>query len=161
MEEDNIVLAKDIEDCDSCPLKDHDCPGGWTSGGSGQPIEPPCCSWNDDTKVYVGMYDREYIYSEQELKWIEEERQRKEEREREERHKRDVEEATNRVYSISKYGNAKIRHCSYGNSICHDWYCPRCHRWFWAGHESWHGGTGETTCNRCGEPLAYSSLLDD
>lgn len=39
MEEDNIVLAKDIEDCDSCPLKDHDCPGGWTSGGSGQPIE--------------------------------------------------------------------------------------------------------------------------
>jgi len=36
MEEDNIVLAKDIEDCDSCPLKDHDCPGGWTSGGSGQ-----------------------------------------------------------------------------------------------------------------------------
>ena len=51
MEEDNIVLAKDIEDCDSCPLKDHDCPGGWTSGGSGQPIEPPCCSWNDDTEV--------------------------------------------------------------------------------------------------------------
>ena len=77
MEEDNIVLAKDIEDCDSCPLKDHGCPGGWTSGGSGQPIEPPCCSWNDDTEVYAGMYDREYIYSEQELKWIEEERKKK------------------------------------------------------------------------------------
>lgn len=53
------IFAKDIEDCDGCPLLDNDCVGGWTSGGGGEPIEPPCCSWNDDTLVYSGMYDRD------------------------------------------------------------------------------------------------------
>lgn len=33
----------DIEDCSECPLKDEGlCPGGWTSGAGGIPIEPPC-----------------------------------------------------------------------------------------------------------------------
>ena len=53
----SIVLAKDIDDCSNCPLYKHDCKGGWTSGGNGEPIEPPCCSWNEDTEVYEGMYE--------------------------------------------------------------------------------------------------------
>lgn len=53
------MKAKDINDCEDCPLKDNDCQGGYTSGPNGLPIEPPCCSWNDDTDVYEGMYDYE------------------------------------------------------------------------------------------------------
>lgn len=51
------IKAKDINGCDDCPLKDNDCPGGWTSGAGGTPIEPPCCIWDDDTEVYEGMYE--------------------------------------------------------------------------------------------------------
>ena len=68
-----LIKAKDISDCSECPLYQNDCVGGWTSGG-GIPIEPPCCSWNDDQEIYEGMYDVNYEYSEQELKEIEEER---------------------------------------------------------------------------------------
>ena len=50
-------LAKDITCCEECPLYKKDCPGGWTSNGSGNPIEPPCCSWDDDTLVFEGMYE--------------------------------------------------------------------------------------------------------
>jgi hypothetical protein len=50
------IRAKDIHDCDECPLYEHDCKGGFTSDGNGNPIEPPCCSWNDDTVIYEGMY---------------------------------------------------------------------------------------------------------
>lgn len=53
------MKAKDINECEDCPLKDNDCPGGYTSGPTGKPIEPPCCSWNDDTDVSEGMYDYE------------------------------------------------------------------------------------------------------
>lgn len=56
----------------------NDCVGGWTSGGGGVPIEPPCCSWNGEEEVYEGMYDNNYEYSEQELKWIKEECREKE-----------------------------------------------------------------------------------
>jgi hypothetical protein len=49
-------LAKDIHDCDECPLYKKDCIGGWTSDGCGNPIEPPCTSWNDDVLIYEGMY---------------------------------------------------------------------------------------------------------
>lgn len=56
-DEETYILAKDISDCNSCPLYRVDCVGGWTSDGSGNPVEPPCCSWDDDTKVYQGMYD--------------------------------------------------------------------------------------------------------
>jgi hypothetical protein len=51
------VYAKDIHDCDECPLYEHGCTGGLTSDGNGRTIEPPCCSWNDDTVVFEGMYD--------------------------------------------------------------------------------------------------------
>lgn len=54
--------AKDICDCSDCPLLNNDCPGGWTSGNGGYPIEPPCTSWKDDTLVYEGMYsDMDYL----------------------------------------------------------------------------------------------------
>ena len=51
-----IIKAKDIHDCEDCPLLDDDCPGGWTSGTGGTPIEPPCCSWNNNDEIYKGMY---------------------------------------------------------------------------------------------------------
>ena len=53
----DIVLAKDIDDCSVCPLYKYDCAGGWTSDGGGSPIEPPCCSWDEDEEVYRGMYE--------------------------------------------------------------------------------------------------------
>lgn len=52
----------EIEDCSECPIKDEGiCPGGWTSGAGGQPIEPPCTSWDADEEVedYIqGYYAR-------------------------------------------------------------------------------------------------------
>ena len=51
------MLAKDIDDCDNCPLRANDCVGGWTSGGDGLPVEPPCASWNGETEIYEGMYE--------------------------------------------------------------------------------------------------------
>ena len=54
--EDNIMLAKDIEDCENCPLWEKDC-HGYTSDGQGNPVEPPCCSWNDEDEIYERMYD--------------------------------------------------------------------------------------------------------
>lgn len=55
----DVVLAKDIEDCDSCPLYKHDCPGGFTSSVFGNPVEPPCCGWAADEIIYEGMYLRD------------------------------------------------------------------------------------------------------
>ena len=49
----------EIEDCDECPIKDEGiCPGGWTSGAGGTPIEPPCTSWDGDEEVddYIEGY---------------------------------------------------------------------------------------------------------
>lgn len=46
------VLWKDLQNdkrCDNCPLLEEEvCSRGWTCYG-GEPIEPPCCSFNDDT----------------------------------------------------------------------------------------------------------------
>lgn len=42
----------DIEDCSECPLKDEGlCPGGWTSGAGGIPIEPQCAEWDEEEDV--------------------------------------------------------------------------------------------------------------
>lgn len=49
----------EIEDCDECPIKDEGiCPGGWTSGAGGIPIEPPCTSWdgNEEVDDYIEGY---------------------------------------------------------------------------------------------------------
>lgn len=50
------IYAKDIHGCKECPLLNKECPGGWDSDGSGNPVEPPCTSWNDNTLVYEEMY---------------------------------------------------------------------------------------------------------
>ena len=51
------MLAKDIDDCSNCPLRENDCTGGWTTGVGSMSVEPPCASWDDKTEVYEGMYD--------------------------------------------------------------------------------------------------------
>lgn len=155
----NIIFAKDIDDCSVCPLYEHDCPGGWTSGGGGTPIEPPCCSWNDDDEIYEGMYEyNQYEPSEQEILWAREYIEQKEKEQREQREKEYKEDVEKRVNSISHYGNAKVKS---GGGLCYDWYCPHCNRWFHAWSESSHNGLTETHCIRCGEPLAHSWVLDE
>lgn len=156
--DDDVVLAKDIDGCESCPLYKHDCIGGWTSDGNGNPIEPPCTSWNDEDEIYEGMYEN-YAYepSEQELKWEREELARKEKEQKQKRRIENEEEARRKLEESTRYGNAKIRE---GNELCYKWYCPHCHRWFNAWHESCHDGIVETSCNYCGERLAHSFLLD-
>ena len=52
-----FMLAKEIKECKDCPLYQYSCFGNWRSGGGGTPIEPPCCSWEDDDEIYTGMYD--------------------------------------------------------------------------------------------------------
>lgn len=46
-------------DCDVCPLKDEFCNGGVMCYG-GEPIEPPCCSFNDDT-ILSEVYDNFFV----------------------------------------------------------------------------------------------------
>lgn len=42
----------ELENCDQCPLKEAEiCPGGYTSDYCGEPLEPPCCSFDDDTDL--------------------------------------------------------------------------------------------------------------
>lgn len=135
----------------------NDCTGGWTSGGGGVPIEPPCCSWNDEEEIYEGMYDDDYEYSEQELKWIEEERREKEIEEKKQKEREEKERLRRVVYSKSKYGSSDIK---YGGSICYDWFCHHCNRWVSPEHESWSGGIGETWCPRCGNTLVHCGDLD-
>lgn len=75
LDKNGVVLAKDIDDCSNCPLYESECPGGWTSNGAGNPIEPPCTSWNDDDEIWDGMLEH------QRIEWEEyEERQKKRER---------------------------------------------------------------------------------
>lgn len=53
-------LAKEITDCDNCPLSDGLGNCSVYSAmypGYGLTPEPPCASWSDDTIVYDGMYD--------------------------------------------------------------------------------------------------------
>lgn len=46
------MLFKELDDCEQCPLmKEEICPGGWSASPSGMPIEPPCCSFEDDTDL--------------------------------------------------------------------------------------------------------------
>lgn len=52
--ENEVIYARDIDDCSVCPLYEKDCPGGWTSSGGGTPIEPPCTSWNGEERNCLG-----------------------------------------------------------------------------------------------------------
>ena len=148
-------LAKDIDDCSNCPLYKNDCSGGWTSGGGGIPIEPPCTSWNENDKIYEGMYD--YEPSEGDLNWISENIAKKEQEQKEKKELEYKESIKRLVNNISRYGNAKVKQ---GGELCYNWYCPHCNRWFHAWYESCHDGIVETSCNHCGEALVHSGWLD-
>lgn len=153
-----VVIAAQIEDCQGCPLYQEDCPGGWTSGPGGTPIEPPCTSWNGDEEIYAGMYEREVDYPLQSIRWAEEARARREQEEAERRRRKEIEDTREAVFSISKHGNAKRRKSEWHE--WEDWFCPECNRWFHVGVLSFSNGIETTGCQRCGAPLAYSPLLE-
>lgn len=75
------MKLSEIEDCSECPIKDEGiCPGGWTSGAGGQPIEPPCASWDADEEVedYIqGYYARIQAREEYEDWLLERQREKK------------------------------------------------------------------------------------
>jgi hypothetical protein len=153
----DIKLAKDITECEECPLYKHDCPGGWTSGGGGQPIEPPCCSWNDDDEIYEGMYDCDWRdYTDQELEWERRDRERREEKERERK-----EYLENKIKRYSNYGNTKIK---YAGELLDQWLCPRCCHWFlpngWASPIQNGDGIETAICPICNTKLAHCYELD-
>lgn len=104
------------------------------------------------------MYeDNIYEPSEQELKWEQAELIQKEQERKKRREVEEKEDAKRQIEKVSRYGNAKVRE---GGELCSNWYCPSCHRWFRAWHESCHNGIVETYCGFCGETLAHSYLLD-
>lgn len=79
------MKAKDIEGCEQCPLREEYCSGGMTSGAGGQPIEPPCTSWDDDTELEdlvdnIGASQLAY----------EEHLDREHEKEKEKKHKQEI-----------------------------------------------------------------------
>ena len=150
------VLAKDITDCEECPLFKYDCVGGWTSSGGGTPIEPPCTRWDANTEVYSGMYPP-YEPSNREIEWA---RQDSIVREQEQKDKRDREyknDLTARVHEISKYGNTKVQ---YGSGLRPKWYCPRCHNWFLPWFEGHNKGISSTECPYCDTKLAHSGEIE-
>lgn len=72
----------EIEDCDICPIKQAElCSGGYDCY-DGSPIEPPCCSFDDETdldKWIKEAFDRQKKHEEYENK-IEREKREKQER---------------------------------------------------------------------------------
>ena len=58
----------ELDDCENCPLmKEEICPGGYTSSSGGNPIEPPCCSFDDDTDLEQWIeeyYESQWRYEE-------------------------------------------------------------------------------------------------
>lgn len=76
------MKASEIEDCENCPLLAEEiCPGGMTSSPSGTPIEPPCCSFDDDTDLdqwISDYYDSQRRYEEYlDRKWKEEQEKKR------------------------------------------------------------------------------------
>lgn len=155
--DDSIVLAKNITDCSECPLYKNDCLGGWVGGPGGVPIEPPCCSWDDDTEVYEGMYY--YELSEEEIRWAEDYWKQKEAEKKEREHKQYIEELKHKVRNLT--GN-EYRHVErrYNGSIVYDWLCPYCRTWRRPDSESMYGGIVEAWCSRCNRRMVYCSELE-
>lgn len=69
------------ENCDRCPLmKEEICPGGWRCYG-GNPIEPPCCGFDDETDLDEWVKDaveRRKRYEEYQDKIARKEKEKKE-----------------------------------------------------------------------------------
>lgn len=70
---------KQLEDCTGCPVKKAEyCSGGFVCYG-GEPIEPPCCSFDDDTDLEQWVQQRELAqlrYEEAEDRRIEKQREK-------------------------------------------------------------------------------------
>lgn len=96
------MRLKDLgEDCELCPLlKEEICPGGWKCYG-GEPIEPPCCSMEEDTDL--DQWIANYYEQEQRYERYFEEKARKE-REKKERAKK----AADTRKSMQIYCSAEI-----------------------------------------------------
>ena len=75
------MLWKDFaqeECCDSCPLLENEiCPGGFVCYG-GQPIEPPCCCFDDNTDLDDWVND--YFEQKKRREELEESRLKKEQK---------------------------------------------------------------------------------
>lgn len=75
----------EIEDCDECPIRDEGiCPGGWTSGAGGDPIEPPCTNWdgNKNVRDYIEeFYASQLEYEEYEDRLFEEKQKKQRKKE--------------------------------------------------------------------------------
>lgn len=159
----DVVLAKNIDSCDNCPLYQNDCPGNWTTGSTGVPIEPPCSFWNDDDEIYENMYSSqsERDYSEQELKWEKERQERKEKERIKEREKAAYEEAKRIVYRKTKYGSSPIKETpTVSLGLCSAWWCYNCNQWVYPSSEIWSGGIGEAYCPKCVTILVHSGILE-
>jgi len=158
--EDEVIYARDIDDCSVCPLYEKDCPGGWTSSPSGNPIEPPCTSWNGDEEIYEGMYDRYSDWKLEDIKQKTEEAIRREQEEREKQRKDRKEYLKRRIAKYSNYENVKIKHIR----LLDKWYCPRCHNWFYpngcASPDRDRDGIETARCPICDTKLAHSYELD-
>lgn len=152
-----VKKASEIEECEYCPLYKNDCPGGWTSDGTGQPVEPPCTSWNDDDEIYEGMYYHEP--SDEEIRRWSEESARKEAARKEQEHRREIDRLRNLVGKLTgdNYKHIEFRR---NGTIVDDWLCPYCHKWTHPGWESGHGGILESWCGRCNHRLVYCSELE-
>ncbi len=159
--EDEVIYARDIDDCSVCPLYEKDCPGGWTSSGSGTPIEPPCTSWNGDEEIYEGMYDRYSDWELEDIKLRTAELIRREQEEREKQQKDHIEYLERCIAKYSNYGNVKTR---YAGELLDKWYCPRCHNWFYpngcASPNHDRDRIEIARCPICNTMLAHSYELD-
>lgn len=158
--ENEVIYARDIDDCSVCPLYEKDCPGGWTSSPSGNPIEPPCTSWNGDEETYEGMYDRYSDWKLEDIKQRTEEAIRREQEDREKQQKDRKEYLEKRIAEHSNYGNVKIKTIR----LFDKWYCPRCHNWFYpngcASPYRDRDGIETARCPICDTKLAHSYELD-
>lgn len=158
--ENEVIYARDIDDCSVCPLYEKDCSGGWTSGGGGTPIEPPCCSWSGDEEIYEGMYDRYSDWELQDIKQRTAELIRREQEAREKQQKDRKEYLQMRIAEYSNYGNVKIKTIR----LLDKWYCPRCHNWFYpngcASPYRDRDGIETSICPICNTKLAHSYELD-
>lgn len=66
MQEKDIFL-KDVNEMGSCSIcpafLEEICCGGWKASHTGEPIEPPCCGWDDDTNITDWVSDQlRYMY---------------------------------------------------------------------------------------------------
>lgn len=153
------IFAKDIGDCDECPIFCNDCKGSWSSDSNGQPIEPPCCSWKPNDLITENMYSC-YEPTEEELQRIKEKNDKKRISEKEQKLKYEIEKHKNIVQKITK---GEYKHVERKDRGCYGEYylCPYCHQWTPIFYKKSHDGITETDCIKCGLTILYSDLLEE